>query len=451
MVVQNQSRAWCSRQLAAVDVKARSDSTDADIVVMRPAELPHFAAAGMLHAVPEPIRRAGAPFDWLGLLPVYREQLLVWDRIAYGLPLLGEAPVCCFREDWFKDAQKRKEFVAFQQARPVPAGSGLKELRAPASWEEFLDLAEFFRNHHPSGKPSPSLPPLPADAYGLDRFFYQVAAPFARRGVREDDHSLEEKPDQLFSFHFNLATGNARVGTQGFVAALNLMQRLQKCRPALVQPSPEQAFLDGKAAFCVTDAGWVAQFQKSPALRDRFGIAPIPGAERYFTFAEVEMKLKEGANRMPYLGGEGWLAVVPKSAANPEAAWDLLASMCGPSLSGQTALEPRWGGAPTRLEHLSRDHWEAFELDPVRTRALRDALAKTLQSGLKNPVVCLRIPNEEEYRKKMDAKVRDALKGGEAKINLQETARAWDEANNRDGGAAANLARYRISLGLLAR
>ena len=47
--------------------------------------------------------------------------------------------------------------VAVRHATRAP------ELRPPASWQELVGHAEFFREHHPSGKPGPSLPPLPAD------------------------------------------------------------------------------------------------------------------------------------------------------------------------------------------------------------------------------------------------------------------------------------------------
>src|SRR5256885_12007674 len=51
---------------------------------------------------------ASKEYRWEGLLPVYREQASVWDRKRYGVPLLGESLLCCYRKDWLDDPKDRK-------------------------------------------------------------------------------------------------------------------------------------------------------------------------------------------------------------------------------------------------------------------------------------------------------------------------------------------------------
>ncbi len=70
--------------------------------------------------------------------------------------------------------------------------------------------------------------------------------------------------------------------------------------------------------------------------------------------------VKEGVNRVPYLGGAGWLAAVPAAAANPSAAYDLLADLCGPARSMQIVLDPRVGGGPVRTEQVLRERWDSY-------------------------------------------------------------------------------------------
>src|SRR5262249_30206723 len=72
---------------------------------------------------------------------------------------------------------------------------------------------------------------------------------------------------ETFSFHYDLDTGKPRIDTPGFVYALRLLQRLQRCRPGGAG-GPAEAFRDGKAVLCLTDAAWLPAFQKSAAVRD---------------------------------------------------------------------------------------------------------------------------------------------------------------------------------------
>jgi ABC-type glycerol-3-phosphate transport system substrate-binding protein len=451
-LVRSHARAWSARQQATVEVRPYTASPEevpgADVWVLPPPELPRWAAADRLAPLPDSLAKPGTPYEWMGLLPLYREQLLVWDRVAFGLPLSGEAPVCCYRADLFADAARRTAYRAFLAKRGAE-----RELRAPTTWEEFADVAEFFRANPSSGAgPVPSLPPLPADDVALDRLFYTVASSFARRAVREEEPAGAGHLDEVFSFHYDLRTGAPRIATPGFVAALQLLQRLHACRPDGVSREPAEAFRTGKAVLCLTDAAALVGFQKEPGLRDRFGIARVPGAGRYYTFSGEEQVLEGRSNYVPYLGGAGWLAVVPRGAARAEAAFDLLADLSGPQTGAQVALEPRWGGGPTRLDQLGRDRWDAFDLDSRRTTELREALAKTLQQhGLKNPVLCLRTPDQAPHRAALVAELRAALAGKvEPRQALERAAARWAELDGKRG-AERHKAEYRISLGLLGR
>jgi multiple sugar transport system substrate-binding protein len=449
-----QSRPWAARQQAQVEVVVgEAGAAGADVWVLRPAELPRWAAAGRLAPVPAALRERAGAYEWMGLLALYREQLLVWKGNAYGLPLLGEAPVCVYRSDLFADPGRKKAYAAFLAARGEKAGKVARELGPPATWEEFADLAEFFRAQHPAGAAGPSLPPLPEDDLTVDRLFYTVAAPYARRAVGEEEAVGAGHLDEVFSFHYDLKTGAPRVASAGFRHALGLLGRLQACRPEGAAARPEEAFRDGRALLCLTEASWLVEFQKSPAVRDRFAVCQAPGSDRYFDFQSgEERRLKGGSNRVPYLGGAGWVAVVPKESAGAEAAFDLLASLSGPEGSAQVALEPRWGGGPIRQEQLTRDRWDAFDLDGRRTQALREALTKTLrQRGLKNPVVCLRTPDQAAHRAALVAQVREALAGKkEAGAALAEAARRWAELD-RKRGEQRHREEYRLSLGLLGK
>jgi multiple sugar transport system substrate-binding protein len=451
-VVETHARGWAARAGAQVQVlrydrPAGPQTVEAaDVWVLRPAELPRWAAAGRLLPVPEKYAGREDPYAWRDLLPLYREQLLLWDRAAVGLPLLGEAPVCCYRADLLEDPAHRQ---AFRQKNGW-------ELGPPHTWEEYAAVAEYFRAHGPAGQAGPSLPPLPADEGGLDRLFYTVAAGYARRAIPADEDT-GRRAAETFSFHYDLDTGRPRIDGPGFVYALRLLQRLQKCRPEGAGGVPAEAFRDGKAVLCLADASWLPAFQKSAAVRDKFSVCPVPGGGRYFEFAggkEVVVwdAQRRAANRVPYLGAGGWLAVVPRGTPHPEAAFALLAHLSGPETSNEIVLEPRWGGGPVRTPQLNRQRWDAFDLAPAPTAALREALLETLlHRGVKNPALVLRIPEQASHRAALVAKLRPALTaGGDAEVTLKEAARLWSELD-RAKGPAAMKSEYRLSVGLLAQ
>jgi multiple sugar transport system substrate-binding protein len=408
---------------------------DADVWVLAPAELPHHAAAGRLQPVPSSFALRDAPFAWNDLLPLYREDLLGWERVSWGLPLMGEAPVCCCRTDLLGDPGHR---TAFRERFG-------RDLGPPATWEQFADVAEFFRQR----LGGPSLPPLPADDRALDRAFYTVAATYARRAVPEVTQIGEDNRDQVFAFHYDLNTGKPRIDTPGFVHALKFLRRLQACRPEAAEAVPERAFAQGRAVLCVTDAPWLAFFQRVPNLRDKVGVTRLPGGECTFSFAKGERQPAADPNRVPYLGGAGWLAAVPKGAAHPDSAFDLLADLCGPQTSGQMVIAPRWGAGPVRDEQLRRERWDSFDLDADNTIRLKEVLQYALlHRGLKNPVLCLRTPREAVHRAALVAELRAALAGKkEPDTALKAAARRWAELD-REQGLEAHKAAYLLSLGL---
>ncbi len=355
-------QAWASRQGAALDIRLydphQGPPAEADVWVLTPAELPRYASAGQLLPVPAAFLARDASYAWSDLLPLYREHLLTWQHTPWGLPLMGEAPVCCYRADMLEDPAHRE---AFRRATG-------RDLAPPATWAEFAEIAEFFRTRLPGRH---SLPPLPASDRALDRAFCTVAACYARKAAAA---GAPVRLEEDFSFYYDLNDGTPRIATPGFLHALTLLRRLQACRPKGTAAEPERAFQQGQAVLCVTDAPWLATFQKTPGLRDKVGVTRVPGGECTFAFARGARQPAAEPNRVPYLGGAGWLAVVPRTAAHPESAFDLLTDLSGPQTSGQMVLAPRWGAGPVRDEQLRRERWDSFDLDTAETLRLKEVL-----------------------------------------------------------------------------
>jgi ABC-type glycerol-3-phosphate transport system substrate-binding protein len=438
-------QAWGHRQNVKLDLQQYDPAASApaaDVWLVAPAELPRWAAADQIAPLPQRYQERENPLAWSDFLPVLREQLLLWERKPYALPLIGEAPVCCYRLDWLQ-APPHREALRKLFGR---------DLDGPANWEQYVRLAEYFHQHGSDGKPAPSLPPLPRDDADLDRLFYTVAACYARRAVpTSQDRGIEQEND-LFSFHYDLKTGQPRLATPGFVHALKLLQRMQACRPPEPAEHPQDAFRAGRAVLCLTDAPWLKAFQATPALRDKVGVCPLPAGACVYDYVTGQPEAKPAGNRVPYLGGAGWFAVVAKSSPHADAAFDLLADLAAAKTSTQIFLGAKEIGGPTRTDQLYRARWDAFDLDQKQEGHLREALHETLRCGnLKNPAVCLRTPRQAAHRTLLVAALRQALlKGADAEKTLQRVADAWHRLDE-EHGFEAHKADYRRSLGLLAK
>lgn len=444
-VVERYARGWAAHEGVRLEVATYDPQTGPEVVegagvwLIEPASLGRWAAADRLAPLPDEYLRErpeaggeGRPkYDWAGLLPLYRERLLRWGDRAYALPVLGEAPLCFYRLDLFRDPSHAAAFRDKYR----------RDLAPPATWEEFADVAEFFNARPGTG---PSLPPLAGDDE-IDREFHAVAASCAVRPAGGLDLPRDrDARAELFSFHCDFATGEPRVASPGFVRALEVMRRLQACRaPADGRPAPE-AFAAGKAVLCLADASWVPRFQKG-AARPAFGVCRVPGSRVVFDYATGKEEAPAGGNYVPYLGAAGCLGVVPRGAAQPEAGFALLAELSGPEVARQIAIEPEWGGGVLRRDQLSgAAGWSSFGLDQPQTAALLGALQQTLtHPGMGNPATRLRLPNEAAYRKALLEEVRAALagkKGAAAALKAAEQRwRALDPADRRRTDYAHSL------------
>jgi multiple sugar transport system substrate-binding protein len=426
-LIKERGAGWESEQHAHLetvryDPEAGPEGTGADVWVVAPWRLPRRAAADALLPVPEALTARDAPYKWEGLLPLFRNKLLGWDRTAYAVPLGGDSLVCFYRSDLL----------------------GADGKGPPATWEEFADLAKAYHGRPELG--GFSLPPLPAADDDLDREFFAVAAPFVRRAYHEEDPAPGET--ELFSFHFDLTTMEPRLASPGFVHALALLRRLREYRPAGTAAAPAKAFAEGKAALCLADASWAKTFQGSDKVRDRFGVCPVPGSGVVFSFEKGEPAV-EKANRMPYVGAGGWLAVVPRETKHADAAWDLLAELTGPTASRQIAYEPRYGAGPFRKEHFEHFPVSAFGLDGERGKGLVEGLRQQVEHhGLTNPVLRLRIPEERAYQRALLEGLRPALAGDvEPDKALEAVAAKWRELGAKKD-VATRRAEYLRSLSL---
>jgi multiple sugar transport system substrate-binding protein len=415
-----------------------------DVWLVPPARMPHWAAAGKLLEVPERYASPGSSYGWDGLLRDWRFKLLIWDQKVYALPLLGDAFLCFYRADLMADPENRSAFKKKYGRTLAP----------PKTWEDFAAIAEFFHNQKRPGidRPCSSLPPLPNRDDDLDREFFAVAASLARRALAEDTRR-SSATEELFSFHYDVEAGLPRIAGPGFVRALETLRRLQECRPGATATEPPARFAEGEAVLCLASPSWIERFQRDGKLRGKFDFQRLPGSRLVFEHRTGEAKEVGGDNYVPYLGAGGLVGVVPRSSAQPDAAFALLAFLSDPRTSSDIVIEPAWGGGVFRADHLdSRVGWQAFGLDPSQTAHLLECVGQdAVHSRVKNPVFRLRMPDEQEHQKALLEEVRACLLHGKrAHDTLTDAARRWSQLDARLG-LQVRRTYYRLSLGLTGR
>jgi multiple sugar transport system substrate-binding protein len=379
---------WAARTGAAVAVvpAAMSPTDESDIGVIPTGALGEWGETGLISPVPARVR-TGEQYQWQGLLPVYAEHLAEWNGPALGLPLTGDGYVLVYRADRLKEKTVADEFR--KQYGRDPA--------APATWEEFADLAELFARLDNR----PSLPPLPSGPDRLFDLFCRVASSADRRALNDTElgKRAEQNRDSL-AFQFSVVTGKPRIQSEGFRLAAGWLDRLRtsKALPAPAPGAPDDpvaALADGRAVLALVALDQLARLpRENGVVPARFGLASVPGTRHYHD-PDRRSKGGEQLNYVPHFSG-GRLGVVRTRCPNPEAAFDLLADLGGPAHSAELVATPGLGAGPMRGAHLDRDRlvlWLGYGFDEERSKLLQDVLRQYVGQTVKNPTFGLRGPD----------------------------------------------------------
>ncbi|HEV3436674.1 MAG TPA: hypothetical protein VG122_04905 [Gemmata sp.] len=361
-------------------------SDDTDIGVIDVPEFGFWAEKKELTPVPPGLRAADHPYQWTGLLPAYREQLIEWGGQAQAIPLAGDGYVLVYRADRLKDPKFIAAFNAQFARAPV----------APTSWEEFADIAAVFAKL--DGRPS--LPQFTNSE--LATLFFRIAACYDRLAQSETINTNLGSGLGTLSFQFDLADGKPRLTAPAFAAAANWLGGLvaKKCLPspaAGTSSDPSAALARNQAMIAVLSLDQLAQLpRENGAVPDRFGLAALPGTRTAFDPEKRQFVLRPVPNYVPYFAG-GRLGVVRTRCSNATAAFDLLAELGGPTRSLEIIASTGVGAGPFRVSHLDRDRlqiWFGYGFDADRSDALRRALQDYIHLDVKNPTYGLRGPDQ---------------------------------------------------------
>jgi len=418
---------WSKQTGAVVSVsRDRMGADGTDVAILPYAELGEWADRGDLLPVPSALREPGDSYQWGSILEVYRgEPYAGWGSQVFALPVASEGSIVVYRADRFADPKSQEEFRK-RFNRP---------LAAPASWEEFAEIAAFFAERDRR----PSLPRIIADAARLEDLFLRVAACYDRP-VRTGD--AQDTPDAL-AFLFQLDSGAARVNAKGFAEAGRWLAALKAkgCVPAEGSADPAAALNEDRAVLAVASLADLMKLKRDDKRAGRYGLAALPGTKSFVNPATGTLT-PSPVNTVPYLAG-GWLAVVRRECKNPAAAFALLAELTGPIRSQE--LVAAGGFGPTRDTHLESDRlilWLGYGFDEARTKTLQDALRSNLGKSVRNPAFGLRTPDQALLKQELRGELEKIATGSDSPdAGLKRLADSWD--GDRKGAPRAKLLEWR--------
>lgn len=406
-------RVWAHESGARVTLSAEAmKSGDAvDVAILPAAELGAWVERGALTVLPNSLREPGNPYQFSSILPPFRgEAFIGWGNQLFATPVAFHAPVVVFRADRFADPETRAEYRKRFG----------RDLVAPATWEEFADIAAFFAERDKR----PSLPPL--NDSGLEDLFLRVAACHDRPALAGDGSDTTG-----LAFTFDLDTGKSRLQSLGFVQAARWIASLKSrgCLPAQGNSNPATELTGGRATLAVATLADLMQLTPEHKRAGRYGLAALPGAGLVVSPTTGKLVNVPG-NRIPYLAG-GTVGVVRTSCKSPDAAFALLAELTGPTRSKE--LAGAGGFAPVRESLLESDRltaWLGYGFDEARTRTLQEAVRTNIGAPVRNPALGLRTPDEAELHKTLRAELMRIVDGTSTpEAGLKSAAEQWDRTS----------------------
>jgi multiple sugar transport system substrate-binding protein len=245
-----------------IDESIQSPEAHFDIYVAISMWSGTLLGGGHIEPVPEAIK---GKIDWEDVLPIYRNTVLSWNNVAYGLPYDGDCINLYYRKDLFDNPEHRARFQAQFGYELVP----------PATWQAYRDIAQFFTGWDWNGDGKPDYGIAGNRVKGdisMLQFFAQAAA-FAKH------------PDDP-AYYFDPEIMKPRIDNPGFVRALETwIDTLRFGPPGMANFAGHDVrdrFVSGQVAMAIDWADMGVHAANSPVsvVKDKIGYAQLPGSER---------------------------------------------------------------------------------------------------------------------------------------------------------------------------
>ncbi len=373
-----------------------------DVVTFYPAFIGDFASNGYLMPLDEFMSREPA-----SVWDPHQEDVLAPFRVlynefggsTYALTIDGDVLVLMYRTDLFENPDEQAAFME-QYGH---------ELRPPETWDEWLEVGEFFTR---SAGETLAGEVLDQDFYGLAEFGRRSFswAWFMNRAASAGVMYFDEEMNPL-------------INSPEAVAALqNMVDSLQYAPPDVLNFGYDElrdAFIQGRVAMVVqwTDVPKKAADPEQSVIVGNVGVARVPGTLVGDTVVHRSM--------MPV----GRVVGIAADSDVPDAAYCVIRHIAY-SRSLEDVSTALTGLDPYRQSHL--DNVEAYV--PLMGEENAQAYLAGLEEALQDGFPEIFIPGAAQYEDVLDLHVNQALAGQETPQEaLDAVAAEWDEITDRLG------------------
>ncbi len=369
-----------------------------DIMIVYPKFLAEFAANGWLYPLDEFAQKLDAKLD--DVTPGYRDFYCKYGGKLYALPYDGDVLNLYYRKDLLENEEERAAFKAKYGY----------DLKVPETWDEFLDVAEFFTR-----KAGEKLA-----GQVLERNFYGTA--------------YYGQKDQIFAWwgnifaslggvYFDEETMEPAINSEAGIKALEIFKKIhQYCPPDVLSYGYEElkdVFLEGDC-FMVVQWPCVGKKGADPnqsKIVGKIGVSHVPGVK------------KDGEIYYRALMPCGRVLAVAAEAKDPWKAYQVIHY-----LSVETSMDDvstaETGLDPYRYSHFA--HPEEYEMfaNVEDARIYLEGVQKNMEKGYPEMV----LPGTVEYEETLGVELTRALAGEKTPEQaLNDAAAAWQDILNRFG------------------
>jgi multiple sugar transport system substrate-binding protein len=371
--------------------------------------------------------------EWEDIAPFFRDFSATYGGRIYTIPLDGDFHMGYYRTDLLEEAG----------------------LEPPKTWEEYLEVAEFFHGKDLNGDGDPDYGSCiskkrAAQAYW---FIYDLAA------------SMIQTQGTGHGAFFDLETMEPLVNNEAFAKAMEIYKESTKYGPPdelNLDVGPTRAlFTSGRCALSLDwgDIGTLAIDPETSIVMDKTGAIILPGSAEVLDRATGTLvpcdettcpHATEGVNHAPFAAYGGWSGGINAGADDlvKDAAYDFFSHMAQPAQANQDVTIGKTGFNPYRTsQFLNRQAWVEAGMSPQAASDYLGAIEASLASP--NMVLDLRIPQNQRYQgvvldQAVSQYLADELTLEEA---MQQIYDGWEEITE-ELGREEQLEAYRATLGV---
>jgi multiple sugar transport system substrate-binding protein len=370
------------------------------------------------------------------------QTLFRWGADWYAVPWDADSHILYYRKDIIDNPKLQAQYKT---------DTG-KELRAPQSQQEMLEMACYFNGKDPLGTGKNLYGFMQPGALNSQLFdWYKDVANAWTSVVGGAKDGFDE------TFSFNPETMEPLINSPGHVAALEWLKKAYACGPAdfasIDLGGHFNRFAQGEAVFAWS-AGDIAALsqEKESKIQGRLGVMPIPGSTEIYNARDKKMVQVAPTKPAYNVLGASWSGEVSSLSKNPDATYALFAFLgSGP----MRVWNVKWGfdgiDIGRKSDFLPPDGTASIDTYVAGGFDKGDAerVSKAIHDNLAGkPYEYFKLPGAAEYNLALEIAVQQTLTGQlTPQAALDGVAEQWKVITDRLGADSQKEA-YALSNGL---